>query len=700
MRFLLTTVMACIALAVSAQKKELTNEQLLKANLPAIVASMPQVKWMNENSYCVGNLCFDVKTGKEVPQSSPLLLGAGTQKNVRLNNNELYLTIGTQTPIRLTNDPDPEINPTFSPDSQYVAFTRNNDLFTIELNSKNETRLTNDGSVTILNGYASWIYFEEILGRSSRYRSFWWSPDSKTIAFMRMDQSMVPMFPIYSEEGQHGFIEETRYPKPGDKNPEVRIGFVSPLGSKIVWADFNEKDDQYFGMPTWKADGKSLLVKWMNRNQNQLQIWDVNAENGSKMKFYEEDQKAWINLDDNEMIQYYDGVPLLISDKDGWANIYLLNNDGSLKTKLTTGNFWATNVLKVDAKRKLVIFSAKKENSTRTDLYRVGIDGKNLKRLTSGEYTHSINLSPDAGYFFTTYSNTSTPPATALYDINGKLIREVANGKGKEFDDYAIAKTEIVRVKSADGLFDLPMRITWPLNYDPAKKYPVWISVYGGPNAGTVSDGWRFSAQQQWWAKEGFIQVAMDHRGSGHFGKAGTDYLHRNLGYWEMYDWTQLVKWLRDHGGDSTRVLIQGFSYGGYATAYALAYAPDYFTHGIAGGPVTDWSLYDSHYTERFMGTPQNNPEGYKNSSVLTHVAKLRGKLLLYHGTMDDNVHMQNSIQLVKKLQENKKDFDFMVYPGGRHGWGGVQQLHSQNMINRFLYENLLRKEMPMELLR
>jgi dipeptidyl-peptidase 4 len=699
MRLLIITALVLFSIQASAQKKELSNEQLLKYNLPPIVNSLQQAKWLNDNTYCIGNNCYDVKSGKEIPQAPPVA-GGGQQKSVRVTNNDIYLSVGTQTPVRLTNDPDPEMNPTFSPDSLFVAFTRNNDLYAIDLQSKKETRLTADGSNTILNGYASWIYFEEILGRSSRYRSFWWSPDSKTIAFMRMDQSMVPMFPIYNEEGQHGFIEETRYPKPGDKNPEVKIGFVSPSGSRIVWADFNTKDDQYFGMPTWKPDGKSLLVKWMNRDQNQLQIWDVSAENGSKMKFYEEVQKAWIDLDNNDMMQYVDGNAILVSDKDGWANIYLLNNDGSVKTKLTSGNFWGTRILKVDSKRKLVIFTARKENSTRTDLYRVGIDGKNLTRLSFGEYTHNISLSPNANYFITTYSNTATPPVMALYDINGKAIRELANAKGSQFDEYTIAKTEIVRVPSADGLFEIPMRITWPMNYDPAKKYPVWISVYGGPNAGTVSDGWRMSAQQQWWAKEGFIQVAMDHRGSGHFGKKGTDYLHRNLGYWEMYDWTQLVKWLRERGADSTRVLIQGFSYGGYATAYALAYAPDYFTHGIAGGPVVDWSLYDTHYTEKFMGTPQNNPEGYKTSSVLTYVNQIKGKLLLYHGTMDDNVHLQNSIQLVKKLQDNKKDFDFMVYPSGRHGWGGTQQIHSQNMINRFVYENLLKKEIPRELLK
>lgn len=689
--FILTPVLTL------AQQKSFTDEQLLKNNLPQITTNLVPARWVDANTYCIGNKCYDAASGKEVP---PAPTTASKEKKLTVVRNDIYLAVGNDQPIRLTTDSLPKQNPTFSPDSQYIGFTRNNDLYSIHLASGKETRHTHDGSNLILNGYASWIYYEEILGRPSRYRSFWWSPDSKTIAFMRMDQSRVPMFPIYSEEGQHGFIEETRYPKPGDQNPEVRIGFVSVDGTPVTWADFNEKDDQYFGMPNWKPDGTGLLVKWMNRDQNQLVVWDVNRTDGTKKKFYQEVQKAWINLDDDDRFQYHEGMLFMISDKDTWANIYLMNPDGSQKVQLTAGNFWGTKILHVDAKRKWILFTAKKENSTRNDLYRVGLDGKNLRRLTFGDYTHAVTLSPSGNHFITTYSNAGTPPVMSLCDIHGKLVREIANTKGKDFDAYALPKTEIVRVASADGLFELPMRITWPMNYDPAKTYPVWISVYGGPNAGTVSDGWRLNAQQLWWAKEGFIQVAMDHRGSGHFGKKGTDYLHRNLGYWEMQDWIEMVKWLRNHGGDSSRVIIQGFSYGGYISAYALAFAPDYFTHGIAGGSVIDWRLYDTHYTERFMGTPQNNPDGYKSSSVLTHAGKMKGKLLLYHGTMDDNVHMQNSIQLTKRLQELKKDFDLMVYPGGRHGWGGPQQAHSQNMINRWVYRNVLQKEMPKDLVR
>jgi dipeptidyl-peptidase-4 len=280
-------------------------------------------------------------------------------------------------------------------------------------------------------------------------------------------------------------------------------------------------------------------------------------------------------------------------------------------------------------------------------------------------------------------------------DGKGKIIREIADSKGPEFANYELAKTEMIRVPSEDGNFFLPMRITWPAGFDPTKKYPVMISIYGGPNAGTVRDGWAFNGQSQWYAQEGLIQVSMDHRASGHFGKAGVNYMFHNLGFWEMTDWITCVKWLRAHGADSTRVGISGFSYGGYMTCMALTYGADYFTHGLAGGNVVDWSLYDNVYTERYMGTPRNNPDAYKSSSVLTYADRYKGLLRIYHGTMDDNVHMQNSVQLVKKLQELKKHFEYMVYPGGRHGWGGVQALHQQNENNMFIYKNLLQKDMP-----
>jgi dipeptidyl-peptidase-4 len=264
-----------------------------------------------------------------------------------------------------------------------------------------------------------------------------------------------------------------------------------------------------------------------------------------------------------------------------------------------------------------------------------------------------------------------------------------------------LLRTEFIRIKSADGLFELPAQVTWPANMDPNKKYPMLVDIYGGPNAGNTWDSWSWNQTREIYSQEGLIHVKFDHRASGHFGKAGVNYMHRNLGYWEMQDYMHMAKWFIQNGqADPSKIAITGFSYGGYMSTYALTYGSSVFTHAMAGGSVVDWKLYDSHYTEKFMDTPAENPEGYKSGSVLTHIDKFNGVLQLVHGTMDDNVHMQNSIQLVSALQDKGKDFEFMLYPGGRHGWGGAKGNHFNNLKTKFIYKHLLGKEVPKGMLR
>lgn len=708
-------VATLFSMGLAAQQKQLTDNQMLRGGTANITTQLPRILgWIDDTQLLINKkehqdsamkvFLVDCKTGKITPSSADLLKRETTNLiTVSLRENDVFVTIPGQPTKQLTKTPETEVNPTLSPDKAWVAFTRKNDLYTINIASGKEYRITNDGTDLILNGYASWVYFEEILGRPTRYKSYWWSPDSKQIVFMRMDDTKVPLFPIYGETGQHGYSENTRYPKAGDPNPTVRIGITPVEGGQLTWADFNENEDQYFGMPYWTPDAKTLLIQWMNRGQDNLIIYAVNPTNGSKKEVYNEKQKTWIDLDDQggriSFLGNNKGF-ILQSDKDGWDQLYLHNNDGSLKNQITSGPNWTTSVQFIDEVKNIIYFTSRQQNSVRTDLYRVDFDGKNQTRLTFGEYTHATDLSPNGSYFTTRYSSASTPDRLALVNNKGKLILELGDSKGADFDAYGMAKTEILRIPSEDGLFQLPIRITWPLNFDPAKKYPVMINIYGGPNAGTVRDGWQFNGQTQWWAKEGLIQVAMDHRASGQFGKNGINYMHRNLGNWELKDWITIVKWLREHGADSSRVGIAGFSYGGYMTCMALTAGAGYFTHGLAGGSVTDWKLYDSHYTERFMDTPVENPQGYAAGSVMTYADQYKGLLRIYHGTMDDNVHMQNSLQLVKKLQETKKHFEFMLYPGGRHGWGGNQQFHSSNENNAFIYTNLLKKEIPASMVR
>lgn len=593
-------------------------------------------------------------------------------------------------------------NQTTSPDGKYFAYTKkDNNLYIQEIATKKEIQLTKDGNDSVLNGYASWIYFEEILGRASRYKAFWWSEDGKHLAFMRFDESGMPVFPIYVADGQHGSLENNRYPKPGDKNPDVRIGIVNIEAGTTTWADFNEKDDQYFGTPVWTPAGQ-LWISWMNRGQDQLKVYNVALNSGAKSLVYEETQKTWIDLDDNDRFEFLPSGKgfILRSDASGWKHFYLHDMSGKRLATLTSGDFTVGAIHKIDEKAKRIYFDARKENSARTDLYSVGLDGKNMQRHSFGEYTfRGMTISPDNKYFVTTYANLQTPPTMVLADMKGKIIRELGTAKGKNADNYAQPKRELVRVKSADGLFDLPVLITYPIGFDPAKKYPVIINIYGGPNAGTVYDTYRTSPTELWWAQEGLVQVAIDNRSSGHFGKKGMNFIHRQLGKYEIEDYMSAAGWLRKQpwvAGD--RIGITGGSFGGYMTAMALTYGSDYFTHGIANASVTDWSLYDTHYTERFMDTPAENPEGYKATSVMTYADRLKGTLRIVHGTTDDNVHMQNSVQLINKLQDLGKPFEMMIYPNERHGIGANVRAKREHLVSEnasFFYKHLLNKPVP-----
>jgi dipeptidyl-peptidase-4 len=646
----------------------------------------PDVKWDD----------FKAIVGEGIDASKPALSSADNMRHIYQKDNDLYLLDVKQKKFqRLTTSPSEEKNPTFSPDGSAIAFTRDNNLFTIDCATGKETQYTTDGGEVVYNGWAAWVYYEEIFGRPTRYRAFWWSPDSKRLAFYRFDESLVPMFPIYNSRGQHGMLERTHYPKAGDPNPMVRFAVASVPDGKIVWADFNEKDDQYFGTPFWTPGGKELWTQWMNRGQDTLKIYRIDLQSGAKNVVYQEHQKTWVEWIDGIQFVKNGKEFILRTDADGWMHLYRYGADGQLINRITEGKWQVNTVEYVDEENELIYFTARKEASTRTDLYRVQLDGKGLKRLTFGNFTHSVKLSPNGTYFITTYSTVSVPSKMALCNHNGEVIRDLGNSWQKELDEYELAKTELLTIPTPDG-YNLPALLTLPPTMEQGKKYPVLISIYGGPNAGTVSDGWRLNMQAQGLASEGLIQLAVDHRASGHFGKEGVGLMYRNLGKWEMIDYIEAVKWLRAKPYvDPARICITGASYGGYVTCMALTAGADYFPYGIAGSSVTDWRLYDSHYTERYMDTPAENPDGYKNGAVTNYVKNYKGLLRIVHGSTDDNVHFQNSLQLVDTLENLNKHFEFMVYPNERHGWGPPKSDHSRAEALRFYYKNLLQKEFP-----
>jgi dipeptidyl-peptidase-4 len=593
---------------------------------------------------------------------------------------------------RLTATAGEERNPRLSPDGKLVAFTRDHNLYTLDIGSGLEYQLTEDGSKTIYNGWASWVYYEEILGRGSRHAAFWWSPDSRKIAFLRFDDSPVPTFPLFSSKGDHGKLEIERYPKAGDSNPYVKLGIASASGGKIVWTDVEEKADHYVAWPLWFRDSTKLTYQWMNRDQTNVIIYTMDLETGNKKELYNESQSAWVEFFE-DLYFFEDGSGFLLrSDRDGWRHLYTYDLEGNQKKRLTEGDWTVTDIILVDEDNKRIFFHARKGITAETHLYRVNLDGSGLVRLTQETGSHRANVSPAGTFIIDRFSNISSPSRIDLLRTDGTIVRNIADSRTNLMDEYPIGKKEIFAITTEDGT-TLPACWTLPPDFSENKVYPVLFTIYGGPGSSDVSNSYpRLS--QLYLAQEGIIVFAIDHRGSGHFGKKGQALMHRNLGKWEMLDLIQGVKWLHKKSFvDKNRIGITGGSYGGYTTCMGLTYGADYFTHGYASSSVTDWRLYDSVYTERYMDRPIDNTEGYEFGAAMTHAAKFKGTLFMSHGNLDDNVHMQNTIQLIDKLMElEKSGFGFMVYPDQRHGTRGKKRKYSNRHYIDFLFKHLLNR--------
>ena len=642
--------------------------------------------------------------------------------------------------------PEGGVNLTYSPDSTKIAFTRNNDLYVVDIASGAETRLTFDGTELILNGYASWVYYEEILGRSSNYKAFWWSPDSKKIGFYRFDNTQVPVFPIYSAYGKDyaghssyplpsppgspspkvtnmglgGSLSETRYPKCGQTNPQVRIGVVDlESAQSIVWADFDETEDQYFGIPFWGPDSEEFFIARMPRLQNTIDLYAVSVADGSKRHVYNETYKTWLNWF-NGVIFTEKGLYMAREFESGWQQIYFLSYDGKEFRRLTTGTNWSVSLVRVDEKKGDVYFTAKRDATVRQALYKVDAKGV-VTALTDPAYNVvGVSFSPDGKHFVASYSNVTTPTKVALFqtagggitshghngdiasaNLRGPVMQKLKAGRyglkglvvadmaGADYDPSKYALGQLVHMTTADG-FTLPGMIVYPKGFDPARKYPVHVDIYGGPNSPVVRDRWTFpTANNQWWSENGIIQIWVDPRAGGHNGREGLDMIYKQLTVNEVKDfcawgeWLQALPYVKDD-----KIGVEGFSFGGTMTAMLVMRASDKFHFGIAGGGVYDWALYDSHYTERYMDTPAANPEGYAVSKVLNYVREYpveygrrcghgdKVMLKITHGTGDDNVHHQNTLLLVDELHKAQKKFEFMIYPDGMHGYYSYQGAH------------------------
>jgi len=582
-------------------------------------------------------------------------------------NQDLYVySLRDGTLSRLTSGKGLEEEPTFSPDGTMVAFVRDFDLWVVTLADAREQRLTVDGNPQLLNGKLDWVYQEEIYGRG-KFRGYWWSPDSTRIAFLQLDEKPVPEFTLVDHIPYRQELEVTDYPKAGDPNPTVRLFTVRVPSAERRLVD----PSKYAGADilivdvSWTPDGRQLVYQVQDREQTWLDLNFAPMTTGAPRTLLRETTPAWVDVHGSPEF-LADGSFLWFSERSGFKHLYHYRSEGTLIRQITSGDWEARVLHGVDEKNRWIYFSGTERSPLGSDVYRVRLDGSGLRRLSASAGTHSALFSPSFTYFLDTWSDISTPPQVHLHRSDGARVRTVDPNPVSR--DYLFAIPEFLQVKTRDGFVMEAMMIR-PPDFDPSREYPVYQHVYGGPHAQRVRNAWVEDRNMfhQLLATNGMVVWLCDNRTASGKGAISTWPVYKQFGETELRDIEDGVAWLKEQPWvDGSRILLEGWSYGGFLVSYALTHSKT-FAAGIAGGSVTDWGDYDSIYTERYMLTPQRNPEGYRKSSPRHAAERLHGRLLLLHGTMDDNVHAQNTVQFAYALQQAGKPFEMMLYPRSRH---------------------------------
>ncbi|QWP79263.1 DPP IV N-terminal domain-containing protein [Lysobacter sp. K5869] len=602
---------------------------------------------------------------------------------------ELYLydlaQTGKAAVRRLTHGEGFATDPKLSPLGGYVSFVRDRNLWTIDLADGKATQLTKDGSGTIGNGVAEFVADEEM----DRHTGYWWAPDDSAIAFARIDESPVPVQKRYEVYPDRTDVVEQRYPAAGDRNVLVRL-LVAPVGRAGAprEVDLGKEQDIYLARVDWR-DAKRLTFQRQSRDQHTLELIEADLSSGKQRVLQTETSKTWVPLH-NDLRFLDDGRILWSSERSGFEHLYLLSEDGAQATALTSGDWPVDGVLAVDEAAGQVYFAAGKDSPTDAQVYRVPLAGGAIERLSKTDGMHAASFAKNASVYVDSWSNPSTPPQLELFRNDGSRIAAlVANDLSDAKHPYAPylkaqLPLEFGTLKAADGKTALHYSLIKPAGFDPAKRYPVVVYVYGGPASQTVKRAWSPDFNQ-YLAQRGYAVFSIDNRGTPRRGAAFGGALYGKQGTVEVADQLEGVKWLKSQPWvEGGKIGVYGWSNGGYMTLMLLAKASDQYACGSAGAPVTDWGLYDSHYTERYMNLPKRNPEGYREGRVLEHLDGLTSKLLLIHGMADDNVLFTNSTSLMSALQQRGKTFELMTYPGAKHGLRGRDALHRLRLTEDF----------------
>jgi dipeptidyl-peptidase-4 len=709
-RFLIAWILLCSAWATSAEKKPITLEALAAVRPPAVET---EPVWSPDGKQLVytesGKVwLYDIASRSRRELVSLGALEAAATKvpaqvqyaweNRRVreepvqwlpSGHELLISAGGDLFLfriaaggwsQLTATPEAERDPKVSPDGSRVSFRREHDLYAMEIASRKVTRLTDDSSDTLWNGELDWVYPEEL----DLDTAYWWSPDSKSLAYLQFDVSREPLYPQVDLTGLRAVLEPERYPQAGEPNADVRLGVVLATGGRTLWMNTGETRDALLARFRWLPDSSGIAVQRLNRIQNHLELLIADAKTGDARTVLRETDSHWINVHDGPEFLKGGSEFLWQSERDGFNHLYRYSVDGRSLGQVTQGDWEVTELAGVDDAGHVYYVSTEASPLER-QLYRVDLDGGGKRRISTEAGTHSVSLGSGAAYYLDSFSSLTEPLRKTIRRGDGSELAVFAEPDRTLTNTYDVRPSEIVQVKAADGA-TLYARLIRPTGFDQRKKYPAIIEVYGGPGVQMVQNRWYGSVTlEQVLVHSGYAIWMLDGRGSSGRGHRWEGAVFRGLGAKELEDQKTGVRHLISMGFvDPARIGIYGWSYGGFMTLYSLLHAPDVFNCGVAGAPVTNWRNYDTIYTERYMGLPSDNAEAYEKASPVNAAADLKGRLLIAHNFEDDNVLFQNTVQMADALERAGKPFGMMVYPGKTHGLTRDKQNFSRLLVAFF----------------
>ena len=580
-------------------------------------------------------------------------------------------------------------DPKISPDGKLVSYVRDHNLWVVTTADGKERALTQGGIEELRKGELDWVYPEEL----DITTAYWWAPDSSSVAFLEMDERKVTQFPLVDFASYSGEADLERYPVPGGANPIVHVYVVPAAGGEPRKMDTGTETNNYLPRVNWLPDSKRLTIQRLNREQNVLDLVLADAATGSSKTILTEKDPYWINVSDDLHFLKDSTRFVWSSERSGYRHLYLYDVSGKQLAQLTKGDWEVTQLDAVDESAGLVYFGATEKSPIERHLYRVSLDGSRFARLTKEDGTHGIRFSPDAKAYVDTYSNVMTPPRRDTFSGDGAKLATLEENKVPELAEFHLSPVEFFTIQSHDGV-TLNCSIIKPPHFDPSKKYPVITYTYGGPHAQVILNAWAGRGGFLWhqmMAQKGYIIFSLDNRGSAGRGHLFEEPIHYRLGAQELSDQRDGAAWLRNQPYvDPNRIGIWGWSYGGHMTLHAMFEAGEIYKAGFAGGPVTDWHYYDTIYTERYLGLLPQREEDYQESSPIKNADHLKGKLLIAHGTGDDNVHYSNTLALINDLISQGKYVEVIAFPGRGHG---VSDVPAQRLlwerVTKFFLDNL-----------